>query len=240
VDAARKTGTTSTQLLVVLSLSVAAFAAAATLHAANPFLFKRFTGGVHPLVAFALAGVLALACFRWLLAGGELVVYGRSTIAELSRYAAIVAFMVSITILVDVTMPFAANINVLAPESLLFYPAMAFLVEIIFHVLPLTVLLMILKASLSGTSRQSQVWIAIVIVSLLEPVYQGLYMSGSGRFPLWAVAVIAANLTAFNLLQLYVFNRYDFISMYAMRLVYYALWHVAWGSIRVPLLFGTK
>jgi hypothetical protein len=109
VDAARKTGTTSTQLLVVLSLSVAAFAAAATLHAANPFLFRRFIGGVHPLVAFPLAGVLALACFRWLLAGGGLVVYGRSTVAELSRYAAIVAFMVSITILVDVTVPFAAN-----------------------------------------------------------------------------------------------------------------------------------
>jgi hypothetical protein len=33
------------------------------------------------------------------------------------------------------------------------------------------------------------------------------------------------------------FRRYDFASMYSFRLVYYAYWHVAWGVIRLKVLF---
>jgi hypothetical protein len=38
-------------------------------------------------------------------------------------------------------------------------------------------------------------------------------------------------------LQLYVFRRFDFASMYAFRLVYYAYWHILWGVIRLKVLF---
>jgi hypothetical protein len=225
-----------TQLFVVLTLSVAALLMAAALHAADPILFQRFIGGIHPLIAFGLAGLLAIGCLRWLLVGGWFVIHSRSTVADMFRPAAIAVLMALVTILVDLRVPFAADINVLPPESLLFYPAIAFLVEIVFHVLPLTVLLMILSSTLTGIPRSSLAWIAIVVVSLLEPIYQGLAMAGSTRFPLWAVAVVVANLTLFNLLQLSVFKRNDFVSMCAIRLVYYAIWHVGWGSIRLALL----
>ena len=38
-------------------------------------------------------------------------------------------------------------------------------------------------------------------------------------------------------LQLYVFRRFDFASMYSFRLVYYAWWHILWGTIRLSVLF---
>ncbi len=44
-------------------------------------------------------------------------------------------------------------------------------------------------------------------------------------------------LLAFGLVQLYVFRRFGFVSMYAFRLAYYSLWHIAWGAIRLKWAF---
>ena len=38
-------------------------------------------------------------------------------------------------------------------------------------------------------------------------------------------------------LQLYVLRRFDFASMYTFRLIYYGYWHIAWGVIRLEVLF---
>ena len=35
----------------------------------------------------------------------------------------------------------------------------------------------------------------------------------------------------------FMFKRYDFGSIYALRLAYYGVWHIAWGHIRLELLF---
>lgn len=37
--------------------------------------------------------------------------------------------------------------------------------------------------------------------------------------------------------RLALFKRYDFVTMYTFRLVYYLLWHIVWGVIRLRLLF---
>ncbi|MCB9291467.1 MAG: hypothetical protein H6560_29470 [Lewinellaceae bacterium] len=36
-----------------------------------------------------------------------------------------------------------------------------------------------------------------------------------------------------NLIQLWLFKRYDFVSMYTFRLVYYLIWHIGWGWVRL-------
>jgi hypothetical protein len=41
----------------------------------------------------------------------------------------------------------------------------------------------------------------------------------------------------FTPVELYVFRRYDFMSMYAFRLVFYMWWHVTWGYLRLRWLF---
>jgi hypothetical protein len=154
------------------------------------------------------------------------------------RAAALASASAFITIAVDVNQPFAAHINVLLPESLLFYPAIGFLVEIVFHVVPLTLIVVIVGALGPKVAHGVLVWSAIVLVSLLEPIYQGLNLWTSSHYPVGFLMIITANLTWFNLLQLVVFQRSDFVSMYAIRLVYYVIWHIAWGTVRLPLLFG--
>jgi len=45
------------------------------------------------------------------------------------------------------------------------------------------------------------------------------------------------NILLINLFQLSIFKRYDFVSMYSFRLVYYAIWHIVWGVVRLNLFF---
>jgi len=92
------------------------------------------------------------------------------------------------------------------------------LVEILFHVLPLTILLISLTSILKNISYSYIIWICILIVALLEPSFQALPMASSNHFPLWAVTIVWLNIFLFNLSQLLIFKRYDFISMYSFRL----------------------
>jgi hypothetical protein len=72
-------------------------------------------------------------------------------------------------------------------------------------------------------------------VSILEPIYQTIGFVG--LYPMWVVAYVAAHVFLINFLQLSLFRRYDFLSMYGFRLVYYLLWHIVWGYVRLRLLF---
>jgi hypothetical protein len=140
-------------------------------------------------------------------------------------------------ILVDLKVVFPPDINVLFPESVLFYPAMGFFAEILFHVLPLSVLLFSLTSIFRNLSYENIVWICILIVALLEPIYHTIPMGSSNRYPLWAIVYVGLHVFLINLTQLLIFRRYDFISMYSFRLVYYLFWHIGWGYLRLRLLF---
>ena len=48
---------------------------------------------------------------------------------------------------------------------------------------------------------------------------------------------VAVHLVLFGVVQLYIFRRYDFISMNVFRITYYAYWHVAWGYLHLHRLF---
>ena len=125
--------------------------------------------------------------------------------------------------------------HVSPPRSFLFYPTMAFVAEIVFHVLPLSLLLVTLGPLAKGWDPTRLVWLCIVLASCLEPIFQLSWSSSEA--PLSVVGMyVGLHVFAFNVLQLYLFRRYDFVSMYACRLVYYLYWHVMWGSARLYLL----
>ena len=141
-----------------------------------------------------------------------------------------------VAILADFNMRFyAADINILFPKSLLFYPVMGFYVEILFQVLPLVLILTIL-APLSKRSSNKIMWIGILIASLSEPIFQILPLI-SGQFPLWFAAFELVRIFTIILSQMTFFKRYDFVTMYWFRIVYYILWHIIWGYLRLGLLF---
>ena len=47
----------------------------------------------------------------------------------------------------------------------------------------------------------------------------------------------AAHLMVFGVAQVWMFWRFGFVWMLGFRLAYYALWHLAWGALRLELLF---
>ena len=55
----------------------------------------------------------------------------------------------------------------------------------------------------------------------------------SGKPFSWAETYLGLHVFAFNLLQLYIFRRYDFASLYSLRLVYYLYWHILWSTLRL-------
>jgi hypothetical protein len=225
------------QCLVFIGLSLGALAFTGILHVSNNLLFQRFLGRMNPLIPFLFASVLGFILLSWLLSQEWFAIYEKENLSGLLCSSSLAALLGIIMILVDTRIVFPADTNILFPESLLFYPAIGFLAEILFHVLPLTVLLVVLNAILKNASFETIVWICIPLVSLLEPVYQTIDMASSDQFPLWAVAYVGVHVLLINFSQLLIFKKYDFISMYSFRLVYYLFWHIGWGYARLRLLF---
>lgn len=185
------------------------------------------------VVAVAVVGGVALGALR---AWGEFeIVVGRFTLQGL-RLAALLATALAVPILlVDVVLRYPEAINVPMPRALLFYPTIGFVAEVVFHLAPLAVLLLATKPLWARLGKGRVILAALVVAALVEPVFQVLFPGGELAL---IDAYTAVHVFAISALQLYVFRRYDFVSMYVFRLVYYAYWHIAWGSLRLELLFG--
>jgi len=137
---------------------------------------------------------------------------------------------------IDLVFPFSENINILFPQSLLFYPVMGFIADIVFHIIPLALLIVIFRFLLKNTNEEKVILISLVLVALLDPIYQTI--SGfSGEYGLLISGLIITHIFLVNLFEVLIFRRYDFLTMYSFRLMYYAYWHVVWGYLRLILIF---
>jgi hypothetical protein len=225
------------QYQVYFGLSIGVVGLTGIGYFSNNHLFQQYIGRINPLIASFLITFLGVILLSFLLSRGWFAIFKRENLKGLFRRSGLAALFVLITILVDLKIVYPADLNILFPESLLFYPAMGFYVEILFHVLPLSILIISLTSIFKNISYRKIIWICILTVSLLEPTFQTILQGSSNQYPLWAVAIFWLNLFLFNLSQLLIFKRYDFISMYSFRLVYYIIWHIVWGYIRLKLLF---
>ena len=225
------------QYQVFACLSLGALGLVGVLFLGDPLLFQRFLGRINPLLAFLCVIVLGFALLTFSLSQEWFAIYKKANLQRLMLFSSLAALLGAIMVLVDTRVLFAADMNISFPESLLFYPAIGFLAEILFHVLPLVTLLAVLKSVLKKVGFETIVWICISIVSVLEPIYQTMDMVSSDRFPLWAVIYVGFHILLINFFQLLIFKTHDFVSMYAFRLVYYVFWHIGWGYVRLRLLF---
>ena len=219
----------------LLSLAVIGLAAVSTV--TNPESFRPYVGSVPPLVAIVLVVVLGAVLWIVILSRDWFVVYEPGAVRRGLPFVVVLPTLLAAgMVVVDLLVVLPPDFNVRFPDSLSFYPAIGFVVEVVFHLLPLTVLLLAASARFGDVDRPELTWGVIVTVAGLEPAFQvGLGFSQS--IPLWASAYVGANVFAFNLGQLYYFRRFDFLAMYSFRLVYYLLWHVAWGHVRLQALF---
>ncbi len=200
----------------------------------NNTIFQRFFGNINPILIFLLSSVLGLVLLSVLVSKGWFSIYEKRNYRELLYFFKIAFPFTLIAILVDLIIVFPSDTNINFPMSLLFYPAMGFLVEILFHLLPLSLLIFTSTFLLQNISTEKIIWFCFLITATLEPTYQVVYMNAS---PEWTVIIVWLNLFLFNLAQLFVFKKYDFISMYLVRLFYYLIWHILWGQIRLAWLF---
>jgi hypothetical protein len=213
-----------------LACSAFALAAAGGVATERPEIFRSYLGdiGVVPAIgALALVGLVAIAAlrvsafFRASRLGKRGVICGGLAVA---------AFALS-AIVADVALRFPHDINVALPSALLFYPAIAFVVEVALHAMPLALLLTVLRAA-----APALVAACVVAVALIEPLFQV-----RGALAVGSIAAIDlftfAQVFAFNLFELHVFRRFGFVPMYAVRVSYYLCWHVLWGTARLSLLF---
>ena len=201
----------------------------------NRRLFQPYFADVHPLMIVFLLILLGILLMTFLVSRHSFTVLSSTTARERLVGFAFATGFALIAILVDIGVKFPASMNILFPESLLFYPVIGFCVEIVFHVLPLSILILIF-GWLFPTERTKILWLSLGIVSLIEPAFQAI--SGfSENVPAWVLAWIGVHVFLINLLQLVIFKRNGFVWMYLFRLVYYVFWHVAWGYFRLRILY---
>jgi hypothetical protein len=194
-------------------------------------LFEPYFGSIPSLLAIGMTAALGFVSLGYLLSRGFRIRSG--SIWHGVGFAAVSATIFGIwqTCIDLFVTRFPKDLNVPAPQSLLFYPVMGYVVEVVFHALPLALLLLVLDR-IPGKLRPSNsalIWICIITVAALEPVLVHMRMGAS---PYVGVFVFV-----FTLVELDLFRRYDFVSMYAFRLVFYLWWHIAWGYVRLRWLF---
>ena len=197
--------------------------------------FRRFFGETNAILVIVVASVVGAAALWVLQSSHEFVILkGRTTLRGVALSAVLATVLGVAIVVADFIIRYPQDTNVPVPQALLFYPAVGFVAEIIFHVLPLVLLLLALNPLVGRLGRNRVVWLGILLVAVLEPTFQVLF---EGKAFTWGAAYTWIHVFAIAFLQLYVFRRFDFVSMYSFRLFYYAYWHILWGVIRLEVLF---
>jgi hypothetical protein len=223
------------QFTIFFILAVLVFILTVVVHSANNSVFQRFFGSLSPRLIVCGVILIGLLLSAFLLSTSQFAIYRRThQIGPVLAIGLALPFA-AVMILVDRYSPFPSHINIAFPNSLAFYPVMAFVVEILFHLLPIGLLFFLILGIAETTSLDRVVWIIFLIVALIEPVFQ--VVLGKDQNTSLVVAYMGVHLFLFNYVQLVLFRRYDFISMYSFRISYYVIWHIAWGHFRLRLLF---
>jgi hypothetical protein len=224
------------QVLVFFGISLVIAILTGILYLRNAPIFQPFFGKINPLIAIFTIIFLGTILLTFLLSRGWFAIYKVGNFKGLLVAASIATLLGLAMILVDLKFVFPADINRPFPDSLFFYPVFGYVVEVVFHLLPLALFLTLLTLIFKGLDFDKTAWLCIFMVALLEPIFQTI-LGSSRAYPTWVTGYVFLHIFLINLFQLLIFKRYDFVSMYSFRLVYYLIWHIAWGYARLKLLF---
>ena len=182
-----------------------------------------------PLLPVTLAAALLAVPLGIFLRGRSIgaAVPARVTARRTVGLAAMGAALALLPIGIDLAMPFPRDLNLPLPGALLFYPAIAVVAETVFHLGPLAAL------TLVAPRRIPAFWLMLP-VACVEPLFQILFL------PLNAVQswLVVGNVGAVSAAQLWLFQRYGFAAMIGLRLAFYLVWHIVWGTARLVILFA--
>ena len=194
-------------------------------------VFSRYLGATNPVAVMIVVSAFAFLSLAYLRSYGSFEIVGGEGVLAGLRFTALVAPLFALAAIgADLLLRYPRGMNVPAPDAFFFYPAIGFLVEVCLHAVPLALLIALFARS--GIPSDRTFWLLAIPVAMLEAGFQTATATTA------ATAVFSGlQLLAFGLVQLHVFRRFGFVSMYAFRLAYYSLWHIAWGAIRLHWLF---
>lgn len=204
-------------------------------YSTDPSAFKRYMGGIHPLILIALLFISGLILLSILMRDGAFAVYRRGNVNGILLAVALAIPFTVIMVFVDSKFPFPKDMNVSYPNSIFFYPAIGYVVEILFHLIPFGLLYIVLGKIFNSADGQWILWVSLLGAAIIEPLFQIIY-PGSQQLR-GVMAYVGIHLLITNVIQLLLFIKYDFVSMYAFRLSYYLIWHLIWGYARLRILF---
>ena len=223
------------QYATYLSISLVALIFIVILLPSSEDYFRRFFGELNALVVVVFASIIGAVALWLLQEKFHFVLFmGDRTIQGLKMSAVLASALAILIVVADFFIRYPEDTNVPIPQALLFYPSVGFVAEILFHVLPLALLLILLNPLSSWIGKDRVVWGGILNEAFHEPTYQLVF---GGKSFTWGSAYTWIHVFAIAFLQLYVFRRFDFVSMYSFRLIYYGYWHILWGVIRLRVLF---
>ena len=223
------------QYVAFAVLSIAVVGMAAILIPSSNTYFRSYFGNINPILGVVLAAAVGGGSLGLLRSYAKLeILRGRRTLRGIAVSAGIATLLAVSVIIADLFIRYPEDTNVPVPEALLFYPVMGFVAEMIFHVMPLALLLLVLSPFRKRLGTDNYIRIGIIIAAIAEPTFQ-VVLAGTAMS--LALVYTWVHICVFAFPQLWVFRRYDFVAMYSFRLVYYAYWHIAWGVIRLEVLF---
>jgi len=224
------------QYFVFIGISLTIVGLTGAAYSLDRLTFEQFIGDMNPLGPMILIVILGIALMLYLDSRGWFSIWTKEDVKGVPFWLALAAVFALITVLIDIKFVLPEDINVPLPESLLYYPSMGFAAEVLFHLLPITLILFALTSHFGDKGLKKNTWVCILAVAIVEPLFQ-IVVGVSEPQPLWTSVFLGLNLYFFSLSQLIVFKRYGFVWMYGMRLVYYVLWHIVWGYYRLDILF---
>jgi hypothetical protein len=197
--------------------------------------FQRFFGGLETPVVLAVAIGAGAAALAYLNAVDAFATFRSCDPDRLLRVAALAILFGAIAIAADRLIVFPRDMNVPFPRSVFFYPVIGFIVEVAWHVVPLAVLLLVARHTSKQPMRGGILWLCMLVVATIEPAYQVSASVAAGQST-WAIIFVGSHVFLFNIAELGIFRRYDFMTMYLFRVLYYLIWHVGWGHLRLAIV----
>jgi hypothetical protein len=129
------------------------------------------------------------------------------------------------------------------PLSLFVYTGGTVIVESLFRLFPLPVLLWLISYVVLKKRWQEQTfWALAILLALLEPLFQligQMTPEVMGNFwPFFVALFLPMLLTNYpmGVAQAYVFRRYGFLASFTLRMGFYIIWHIVYGSLIYPLI----
>jgi hypothetical protein len=223
------------QLTIIIGASIIVIAFTVVAYITHPDSFVRYFGRINPFLIIPGLSVLGITALIFVLSKNGFEMFRGVNLKRTYPFYLLAILLASIAIVIDMFFKYPEDTHIHFPLSVLFYPVMGYVVETLFHVLPLSLLLLLFKAVSGKFDPERHVWPCILIISIIEPTFQTVLSPKD--FPVWIMAYVWVHLYIFNFLQLFIFKRYDFLKMYLFRLVYYLTWHIVWGFVRLRLLF---